>query len=106
MTASLVAAAARAEAGLALAQANLAKYQNDLPQQIAATEAQIKTANAQIAAGTAQRDRSVELTQAEAAQSCRQARKRSKERGISTVGCLIGKISGTCFQITNLTKSF
>ncbi len=53
-------AVAQAEAALAVAQANLAKYQNDLPQQIAATEAQIKTA-------TAQRDRGVQLTQAEAA---------------------------------------
>jgi multidrug efflux pump subunit AcrA (membrane-fusion protein) len=60
-------AVAQAEAALALAQANLAKYQNDLPQQIAAAEAQIKTANAQIAAGAAQRDRSVQMTQAEAA---------------------------------------
>jgi multidrug resistance efflux pump len=60
-------AVAQAEAALAVAQANLAQYQNDLPQQIAAAEAQIKTANAQIAAGAAQRDRSVELTQAEAA---------------------------------------
>jgi HlyD family secretion protein len=60
-------AVAQAEAALAVAQANLAKYQNDLPQQIAAAEAQIKTANAQIAAGAAQRDRSVQLTQAEAA---------------------------------------
>ncbi len=58
---------AQAEAALAVAQANLAQYQNDLPQRIAAAEAQIKAANAQIAAGTAQRDRSVELTQAEAA---------------------------------------
>ena len=60
-------AVAQAEAALAVAQANLAQYQNDLPQRIAAAEAQIKTANAQIAAGAAQRDRSVELTQAEAA---------------------------------------
>jgi HlyD family secretion protein len=59
-------AVAQAEAALAVAQANLAKYQNDLPQQIAAAEAQIKTATAQIAAGAAQRDRSVQMTQAEA----------------------------------------
>jgi HlyD family secretion protein len=60
-------AVAQAKAALALAQANLAKYQNDLPQQIAAAEAEIKAATAQIAAGSAQRDRSVQLTQAEAA---------------------------------------
>ncbi|CAG0934243.1 hypothetical protein TFLX_03414 [Thermoflexales bacterium] len=60
-------AVTQVEAAWAVALANLAKYQNDLPQQIAAAEAEIKAANAQLAASAVQRDRSVELTQAQAA---------------------------------------
>ncbi len=65
--ASLNAAIARAQAGVAAAKASEAKYKEGLPQQIAAAEAEVQAAQAQIVGGNAKRNNSAEVAAADAA---------------------------------------